>query len=348
MSGTSLDGVDLALCEFNFKGKFRTFEIAEATTLPYNSTLSKKLKECINYDDKELALLDIEVGEFFSEVINSFLAGRENLPQLIASHGHTVFHRPEEGLTLQIGNGEVMAEKTGITVVNDFRSQDVLLGGQGAPLVPVGDRDLFYAYDFCLNLGGFANISYNDSDSSERIACDISACNMAFNHLSQKLGQPYDSNGLLARGGDIDSELLDQLNNLNYYKLPAPKSLGKEWFVDQFLPILESSELNIFDKLATTTEHIAMQIAKFINVARQAESKLLITGGGAYNSFLIERIRNTCDISMILPRNEIIEYKEALIFAYLGILRIRNEVNVLSSVTGAREDSSSGVIHCKN
>jgi anhydro-N-acetylmuramic acid kinase len=345
MSGTSLDGVDLALCKFDFKGNFRIFKIVSAATRPYPAALLKKLKECVNYDQETIDKLDSELGIFFAELVKKFLSGKKVKPHIIASHGHTVFHRPDKGITLQIGNGRILAEQTGIKVVNDFRSEDVGLGGQGAPLVPIGDRDLFYAYDACLNLGGFANISFTDLKTEKRIACDISPCNLALNHLSQKLGQPYDSMGLLARGGEVDSSLFAQLNSLAYYSRQAPKSLGKEWFVDSFLPLIDSSELNIFDILASATQHIAYQISDFINDNLKPKSKILVTGGGTYHSFLIEKIENYCGAKLFIPAKKIIEYKEALIFAYLGVLKIRGEINVLSSVTGANKDSSSGVIH---
>ena len=348
MSGTSLDGVDLALCKFDFKGKFRSFKIVSAATLPYPAYLQKKLKDCINYEQEAIDKLDFDLGVFYAELVNKFLAGKKVRPNLIASHGHTVFHRPDEGITLQIGNGQVLAERTGIRVVNDFRSEDVGLGGQGAPLVPIGDRDLFYAYDSCINLGGIANISYTDLNTKVRIACDISPCNLVLNHLSQKLGQPYDSRGLLAKGGELDDHLISQLNFLSYYGLPSPKSLGKEWFVEQFLPLIDSSKLNIFDLLASTTHHVAWQISVFINDHIKPGTKLLVTGGGTYNAFLIEKIERNCWVEFVIPNRRIIEYKEALIFAYLGILKIRGEINVLSSVTGASRDSSSGEIHNPN
>lgn len=345
MSGTSLDGVDLALCKFDFKGNFRSFKIVSAATLPYPNDILQKLKDCISYNQDDIISLDIELGVFYAELVNKFLRGKKVKPTLIASHGHTVFHRPDKRVTLQIGNGKVLAERTGIKVVNDFRSEDISNSGQGAPLVPIGDRDLFYAYNTCLNLGGFANISFTDITTQERLACDISPCNMALNYLSQKLGQPYDSNGLLARGGEVVSSLMSQLDSLRYYKLKAPKSLGKEWFVEQFLPLIDSSELNIFDILASTTQHIAYQISDFINENSIPGSKLLVSGGGAYNTYLLEKINDSCAIQMVIPAKKIIEYKEALIFAYLGILRMRGEINVLSSVTGAKKDSSSGELH---
>lgn len=347
MSGTSLDGVDIALCKFDFKGDFRTFKVVSAATRSYPNELLQKLKECFEYDQDDIASLDTELGVFYAEQVNKFLKGKKLRPTLIASHGHTVFHKPDEGITLQIGNGQVLAERTGIKVVNDFRSWDVSKGGQGAPLVPIGDRDLFYAYDACLNLGGFANISFPELSNQERIACDISPCNLALNHLSQKLGQPFDCMGLLARGGEIDSVLFTKLNSLPYYALEPPKSLGKEWFVEHFLPLIDFSELNIFDIIASTTQHIAYQISDFINRSLKPGSRLLVTGGGAYHSFLLEKIQDFTGVQLVKPSKKIIEYKEALIFAYLGVLRIREEINVLSSVTGASEDSSSGTIHIK-
>ncbi len=344
MSGTSLDGVDLALCSFEYKYNRWSFSIVSAATLPYPVTIAESLKECISYTKSQLDRLDIVLGEFFADAIVSFLSDKDVEPDLIASHGHTVFHRPHEGVTLQIGNGKIIADKTGITVINDFRSMDISLNGQGAPLVPIGDRDLFFDFNPCLNLGGFANISYTDQANNIRLACDLSPCNMALNYLSEQLGQPYDSNGLLARGGDIDRELLSALNKLEYYSKSAPKSLGKEWYMEEFLPLMDASEANVFDILATTTEHIAIQIASYVCRIKLEDPLMIVTGGGAYNSFLLERISDYCDIKMFVPADDIVEYKEALIFAYLGILRLKNENNVLSSVTGASQDSSSGRI----
>lgn len=344
MSGTSLDGVDLAMCKFNFNGNFQGYQLISAATFPYPADLYLKLKECIHYEQEAIKKLDVELGTFYAEKVNLFLANKEAKPHIIASHGHTVSHRPVEGITLQIGNGQVIADLTGIKVVNDFRSEDVSLGGQGAPLVPVGDNDLFYAYDSCLNLGGIANISYKDFKTGIRKACDITPCNLALNHLSQKLGQPYDSRGFLAKGGAVDETLVSQLNALSFYDLPSPKSLGKEWFEEKFLPLIESSKLKIFDVLASTTHHIAWQISEFINNNTKPGSKLLLTGGGTYNAHLVEKIESNCWVQFIIPDKKIIEYKEAMIFAYLGILRIRGKINVLASVTGAKRSSSSGTI----
>jgi len=343
MSGTSLDGVDLALCKFNLKERLWDFELISATTIAYPTPLKNKLENCIHFNDEEINSLDKELGIYYSEIIRSFLSDKQLQPDIISSHGHTVFHRPDENYTLQIGDGEEIARQTGITVVNDFRSIDVSLDGQGAPLVPVGDKALFSEYNFCLNLGGFSNISY--TGNSKRLACDISPCNMALNMLSEKLGKPYDDKGLLARSGKVNNGLLAKLNSLVYYKQDAPKSLGKEWFQEVFLPLISSSKVNTIDLLRTTTEHIAVQISSFINKRLGKDVNMLITGGGAYNSFLIERIENNCGVKIVIPETRIIDYKEALIFAYLGILRIRNEINVLSSVTGAIRDSSSGIIH---
>ncbi len=345
MSGTSLDGVDLALCQFNLKDNLWDYKLISASTVPYPTLLKDKLEDCIKFNKEELLLLDKELGSYYADIVQSFLSDKNVLPEIIASHGHTVFHNPEENYTLQIGNGEVMASETGIVVVNDFRSLDVSLKGQGAPLVPVGDKALFSAYNFCLNLGGFSNISYEADKKKEILACDISPCNMALNMLTEKLGKPYDNKGMLARSGEIDDELLLSLNSLNYYKEDPPKSLGKEWFRDSFLPIINSSRANTLDLLRTTTEHIAIQISSFVNKLSERDGNMLITGGGAYNSFLLERIENNCTVKLVIPDENLIDYKEALIFAYLGILRIREEINVLASVTGALRDSSSGLIH---
>lgn len=345
MSGTSLDGVDLALCRFELQYKRWGFKIIAATTIPYPAHLSESLEECMNYSEPQLMRLDKILGKYYAEIIMKFLSEQEETPDIIASHGHTVFHRPDEGITLQIGDGKNIHSKTGITVINDFRSQDVLYGGQGAPLVPIGDRDLFFDFEPCVNLGGFANISYTDTGDHLRKACDVSPCNMALNYLSKKLGQPYDSNGLLARGGDIDTDLLKALNSLEYYSRKVPKSLGKEWLGQHFLPILDTSEISIFDKLATVTEHIAMQLGEFIRSHEMPDKQMMITGGGTYNEFLLERVSTHCEMKPFIPADNIINYKEAVIFAYLGVLRDRGEINVLSSVTGAEQDSSSGIIY---
>jgi anhydro-N-acetylmuramic acid kinase len=262
-------------------------------------------------------------------------------PDFIASHGHTIFHQPGRKLTSQIGKGSAIAAETRLPVVCDFRSLDVALGGQGAPLVPVGDMLLFSSYTCCLNLGGFANISYDES--GRRIAFDICPANIVLNHFASQLHKACDENGDLARQGSLHQPMLDTLNNLPFYRMKPPKSLGKEWVLSEIHPVLQQFDLPVEDKLRTFVEHIAVQIAFAIRTDDSAS--MLVTGGGAFNSFLIERICEKTALRVMLPDLLTINFKEALIFAFLGVLRWREEINCLSSYTGADSDNIGGAVY---
>jgi anhydro-N-acetylmuramic acid kinase len=271
--------------------------------------------------------------------------------QLIASHGHTVFHEPLNGVTTQLGCGATLAALTGINVVSDLRIMDVALGGQGAPIVPAGEKLLFPGFDFYLNIGGIANISFQQGKNF--IAFDICPANRVLNKLANKAEKDFDEDGNIAAGGQIITSLLDKLNALDYYKLPAPKSLSNNFGTDVVYPIIESFNINLADALRTYTEHIARQIQQSIqnlvtnkNIEKEA-FKLLVTGGGAFNTFLIERIKENLtplNIEVIIPENNIVLYKEALIMALLGILRWREENTVMASVTGASRSSIGGAV----
>jgi len=259
----------------------------------------------------------------------------------VCSHGHTILHQPQNGFTLQIGNLPEISKLTQQKVVCDFRVQDVLLGGQGAPLVPIGDRILFSEYDYCMNLGGFSNVSFEENNT--RIAFDISAVNTVLNFYANQLGLDYDDKGQISRTGNCNLDLLNELNALEFYQKKHPKSLGFEFVKEIILPIIECYPISIEDKLLTYTEHIAIQIALALP---KKKGSMLTTGGGAYNDFLIERIQfHLPEMSIIIPSKKILEFKEALIFALLGVLKMRGEVNALQSVTGAKYDHSSGVIY---
>lgn len=339
MSGTSLDGIDLASIYFTFEdGKWK-FAIKECETIGYSDDWQQILRRAVNYEELELLCLNAQYTELLASVIRSFIT-RNNLENIdaVSSHGHTILHRPGEGLTLQIGNLPILTRLIGQKVVCDFRVQDVQLGGQGAPLVPIGDELLFSEYDYCLNLGGFSNISFNDG--ARRIAFDISAVNTVLNFYSNLLGFDYDDGGKISKTGEIDANLLDKLNDLEYYKKAFPKSLGMEDVRDVVLPLLNSYSISTEDKMRTFVEHIAIQIAAVLPGRKHS---ILITGGGTYNVFLIERLKWLSPNSeVVIPETKIIEYKEALIFAFLGLLKLRGEINVLSSVTGASKDHSSG------
>src|SRR6056297_586385 len=342
MSGTSLDGLDIAICEFNMHGENLDWQIVKADTISYDKAWSKKLQNAHQKRAIDLLKLHQEYGEFLGSSVLSFLT-QSGIPKAdiaaISSHGHTVFHQPESKLTFQLGHGASIAAVSGLPVFCDFRVQDVVLGGQGAPLVPVGDRLLFGKYDFCLNLGGIANVSMEDK--GRRVAWDICPANMVLNYLSRQMGQAFDNKGTCSAQGTVVRDLLNELNQLQYYSKPAPKTLGREWVEREVLPLLEHYEIPIGDKLATFTEHVAIQISKAID--NYNGSNILITGGGAFNDFLINRINKWANVSVILPEQQIIDYKEALIFALLGYLKMHNQQNVFGAVTGAKKDHISGV-----
>lgn len=342
MSGSSLDGVDLACCRFiSGSGRWH-YEIIAAETYPYPSTVRRQLEEAMRQDPDHLEQLDLEMGAHYAALLNRFHRKYKICPGLIASHGHTILHEPSRGITLQVGNGKVMAEETGIKVVNNFRIADVAQGGQGAPLVPVGDRLLFGGYGACLNLGGFSNISF-DTAGGVRTAYDTGPCNLGLNRIASLLNKSYDPEGSIARTGKVEERLLDAMNRLPYYSLPPPKSLGREWFQKYFLPLIEDTELPARDLMATTVEHAAIHMGDAIN--RSGAEKVLVTGGGAFNLFLLERIKSHTRARLIVPDNILVAYKEALVFALLGLLRIRGEINCLASVTGGKQDLSAGEIY---
>ncbi len=339
MSGTSLDGLDLAYCVFELeKGKW-SFEIVNGETIPYARAWKNRLQNAPNISAEELEKLNMEYGHYLGEQTALFIAKHQLMPDLVASHGHTVFHKPEEGYTLQIGNGEALRSHINCPLIYDFRTQDVQLGGQGAPLVPIGDQLLFSEFDACINIGGFANISNNKDE--KRIAWDICPANIMMNSIAEKLGKSYDENGDWAREGKLNQELLKELNSLNFYKEKAPKSLGKEWVEEMINPIIEKYSTSEKDLLRTLLEHISVQIVRDLETI---EGKVLFTGGGVFNQFLMERIQSRIKNEVLIPNRQTIDFKEALIFAFMGVLRMQNKVNVLASVTGATQNHSSGKV----
>ena len=368
MSGTSLDGLDIALCRFSVSAGGWFVEIIKAETISYSgSQWSGRLQEADRLDGLGLMELHRDFGRFTGESVKAFLEDVDEQPDIIASHGHTIFHQPENRLTLQIGDGAEIAATSGITAVTDFRRLDVALGGQGAPLVPIGDELLFGQYSHCLNLGGFANVSFRRG--GKRLAFDICPVNIVLNRLAQEMGQSYDYDGNLGRKGSVDRDLLNALEELAFYRLEGPRSLGKEWVDNVFMPVLNRSDAKTEDKLRTVYQHIAFRIASVISTLtdpvlkkeshgqthKQDEStgpgsdnpvSLLITGGGAKNRFLTGLVSEKADpVYTVIPEEQLIDFKEAVIFALLGVLRLRNQVNCLSSVTGASRDNSGGVIH---
>ena len=333
MSGTSLDGLDLALVRFSNEGK--SYELLAADTVSYPKDWESALKTARNLSGLELTALDVNYGKYLGKQINVFLNGK-NKPDLIASHGHTIFHQPHLGYTLQIGSLNEIALSTGIKTIGDFRTLDVTKGGQGAPLVPIGDQILFSEYEYCLNLGGISN--YSCLSNGERIAKDLSPCNIISNLLANQVGLEFDRNGDLGRKGKVDEAFLSRLNAWSYYTEGA--SLGIEDLERDFIPMFEPSKLSVEDKLRTYYEHIGQIIGQSL----KEEGITLVTGGGAKNSLLVDCIRKYAQSQIVIPNEDLIDFKEAIIFALLGYLRINNQVNILSSVTGASSDSCSGII----
>jgi anhydro-N-acetylmuramic acid kinase len=339
MSGTSLDGIDIAYVKINKSSNY-TFEILKAETISYSTEWKLALKEGFHLSGEKLVKLDADYGIHLGKIILNFIE-ENSIKKLdfIASHGHTIFHNPVQNYTFQIGNGPYITSVTGIKTICDFRVQDVALGGQGAPLVPVGDELLFSEYDYCLNLGGFSNISF--SKNQQRIAYDICPVNIVLNHYVSSLNMEYDDKGAMASEGIINKNLLDELNSLQFYIDKKPKSLGYEFVAETIFPLIDDYKLNIKDILRTFVEHVAIQISKKID--SNSEKTMLVTGGGTFNTFLMERLQSYTKTKLIIPEETIINYKEALVFALLGFLKDEGKNNCLKSVTGAIKDHSSGV-----
>jgi anhydro-N-acetylmuramic acid kinase len=341
MSGTSMDGLDIVYCDlFEENGKW-DFKIHSAQTFSYSFEWLERLNSARKLASDELASLSLSYGELLGELVSGFIKER-NLRNIdfVASHGHTIHHQPEAGVTVQIGDGKVLAGILKIPVISNFRIQDVKLGGQGAPLVPIGDLLLFGKFSACLNLGGFSNISYQKED--KRVAFDIGPANMILNYVALSLGFKYDMNGEIAKSGTIDVNLLNKLNALPYYSKKEPKSLGIEWVENNVYPIV-NNDLKAANVMRTFVEHIAFQISVVMD-EKQLEN-VLVTGGGAWNSFLMSELNAKVKGEIIIPDSLTVEFKEALVFAFLGVLRWENRVNVLWSVTGSKRDHSSGEIH---
>jgi len=341
MSGTSLDGVDLALCLFQDNGGKISYSFLQAETVPLTPYWQALLAHPFTLTAEQLAKAHVDFGRFLGQAARTFLHKHRMKAGLIASHGQTLFHKPGEGYTFQLGHGAAIAHESGVDTVCDFRTGDVVLGGQGAPFAPMGDELLFGSFDGCLNLGGFSNISCRMRGKG-RIGFDISPVNFVLNHLAAKTGQAYDEDGLTAASGNIIPELLQQLDALPYYAAPAPKSLGAEWVNENIFPLLAPYH-NTADLLRTFTEHAVKQIA---NTTFDLEIRtLLCTGGGARNKFFIQRLKEQFQGELTIPDRKTIDFKEALIFALLGYLRAHGKTNVLSTVTGASLNSCAGAMY---
>ncbi len=346
MSGSSLDGLDLVLAEFQSEGSQWQYRIEAAACYPYSAGWRERLQGATLLNARDYVQLHVDYGHYLSEQVNRFIQekGLEYRVGLIASHGHTSFHDPSNRLTAQLGDGAALAALTRLPVISDLRSLDVALGGQGAPIVPIGERMLFSQHRYFLNIGGIANISIADEPYR---AFDVCPANRVLNALAETMGHPMDEDGDIARTGSIQTELLRSLNELDYYRRSGPKSLPNEFGIDVVLPMLIDSQHPIPDLLSTYTEHIAIQIASACKLvdASTMPGEMLTTGGGAFNQFLMERITahlQASSIRPIVPEKELVQYKEALIMAFIGVLRWRQENTVIASVTGASAPSIGG------
>jgi anhydro-N-acetylmuramic acid kinase len=348
MSGSSIDGIDIVFTELLEQGGAWQYEIQHTACVPYDKIWYQKLQQSVFLSAKDYLLLHIEYGQFIGQEINKFIDEKnlQHQVNLISSHGHTTFHLPEKKMTHQLGDGAAIAAKTKLPVVSDLRSIDVAFGGQGAPIVPLGERLLFNEYNYFLNIGGIANISVHKLN--EVIAFDVCAANRVLNMLAQKMDLAYDNEGLISSQGRLNEDLLQKLNALEYYKLPAPKSLANSFGTDIVYPLLNSFNMNVEDTLCTYIEHICVQIKNSLQAFKEDKVQyLFITGGGAFNTFLIKRLQKNLDeinFEIVIPSNEVIKYKEALIMALLGALRWREQYTVLSSATGASRNSIGGAL----
>jgi len=342
MSGTSLDGLDIAACYYEENIDKYQYKVIEVTTVNYSETWKNRLQSAENLSGRALQELHIDFARFCANEVNKFLKQHNLKPDFISSHGHTVFHQPQLGYTLQIGCGATIAAITGVTTIADFRQTDVAHGGQGAPLVPIGDLLLFNEYEVCINLGGFANISVKENGNM--LAYDICPVNIVLNDLCKRINLPYDDQGIIAKNAKLNLNLLEELNNLGFYKQKPPKSLGAEWVRNKFTSIINQfeNEMLVQDIIATITAHAAIQIA---NAIPSKTRNVLITGGGAHNTFLINSIQEKTRAQVHVPELNVINYKEAIIFGLIGLLRLNNKINILKTVTGAKKDSCSGLIH---
>jgi anhydro-N-acetylmuramic acid kinase len=356
MSGSSLDGLDIAFVEFHENAGKWSYEIIEADCYPYPDDWVRRLQKGISLNALDYQLLHVDYGHYLGQQVNRFIEEHQlhYKVALIASHGHTTFHVPARKMTAQLGDGAAIAAETLLPVVTDLRAIDIAFGGQGAPIVPIGEKLLLCEYDYFLNLGGIANISIVTANRSGHVAFDVCPANRVLNMLAADAGKEYDKGGEMAAAGVINQRLLQQLNALDYYKLPYPKSLANDLGTDIVYPLVKNAGISTNDALRTYTEHIAIQISNAIVASNNSKfqisnpkSQMLVTGGGAFNIFLIKQLSEqlaALNIEVVIPDARLVNYKEALIMALIGVLRWRQEYNVLSSVTGAQRDSIGGAL----
>jgi len=353
MSGSSLDGLDMVYAHLHATAGKWSYEILNTHCAPYSQEWTEKLSDAVNLPARDYQLLHTAFGRWVGDTVNEFIHAQhlEHKVDLVASHGHTTFHLPAQRTTAQLGDGATIAAVTGLPVVSDLRAVDLALGGQGAPIVPIGEKLLLVGYPLLLNLGGIANISLNLGE--QPVAFDICPANRVLNLFANQVGQPYDDAGKLAASGTVNEELLQELNGLEYYRLPAPKSLANEFGTATVFPLISGKGLTVPDALATYVAHISFQVQQATQPLMErirttpTTATMLVTGGGAFNTFLVEAIRKQLEplgVTVVVPDAALVNYKEALVMALIGVLRWREEYNVLASVTGAARNSINGAL----
>ena len=348
MSGSSLDGLDIAFVEFNEQAGKWEYQLAAAACYEYTIELKEELRQATQFSALDYQLLHTRYGRHLGEMVNRFIEEHElhYKVSLVSSHGHTSFHLPAQRMTAQLGDGAAIAAETRLPVVSDLRALDVAFGGEGAPIVPIGEKLLFPQYKFLLNLGGIANLSI--VDEGNYLAFDICPANRVLNLLVNSEGLEYDDEGKLARSGTVNLTLLEALNGLSYYSTSPPKSLANGFGTNEVYPLTRSFQLSTADSLRTFVEHIVIQISNAVPSNQEAAySQMLVTGGGAFNSFLVERLQEQLQshqIEVVVPNEQTVRYKEAIVMALIGVLRWRQEYNVLASVTGAERNSIGGAL----
>jgi anhydro-N-acetylmuramic acid kinase len=349
MSGSSLDGLDIVFAEFHESAGAWSFEMKAADCSDYSAVWKQRLQDSVSLSALDYQLLHVDYGHYLGKEVNRFIEanGLHYQVGLIASHGHTSFHLPSKKMTAQLGDGAAIAAATRLPVVSDLRALDVAFGGQGAPIVPIGEKLLLKDYSLFLNLGGIANISFNSSE--KYTAFDVCPANRVLNLAAELVGKEYDAGGEMAAKGSVNEDLLNKLNAFDYYKLPAPKSLANNFGTDEVFPMMLSAGLAPQDLLRTYVEHIVQQLKSAVHhyQPQTTNKKLLVTGGGAFNTFLVGRLSSelaSAGIQVVIPEENLIRYKEALIMAFIGVLRWRQEYTVLASVTGAERESIGGAV----
>lgn len=354
MSGSSLDGLDIAYTHYQQTGGAWSYDVVHAGCYGYTDAWKEKLAGATTLSALDYCLLHTAFGHYLAEQVNSFIEAYslQHKVDLVSSHGHTSFHHPLQRMTAQLGDGAALAAGTGLPVVSDLRAMDIALGGQGAPIVPIGEKLLLSQYEWLLNLGGIANLSARRGD--EYIAFDVCPANRVLNMLAGTVGKEYDEGGRMAAAGQVHEALLQELDALDYYALPHPKSLDNGFGTDTVYPMVSKRNLSVEDALRTYAAHICAQIVRAVRAVQPEPAggqRLLVTGGGALNDFLVQELQQALEsvgVELVIPDKNLIQYKEAVIMGLIGVLRWREEPNVLSSVTGARYNSIGGALWLGN